>query len=139
MTNDLATGPATGPANGPATSPATSLASSVRTLPQNDLKEAARAALEGLPPADRAAVVSAYFPQPRSRTADRIWLIVVCAFAVVLLGSFATLAVSVFTPVAEGGTSGQTILAVFTSVVGFLAGLFTPSPASGAGGGGTGG
>jgi uncharacterized membrane protein YgcG len=122
------------------------LATGVRALPQTDQtdrKEAVRAALEGLPPADRTDVMGAFLTQPRPRTADWIWLIVVCAFVVVLVGSFVTLAVSVFTPVAEGGTSGQTILAVFTSVVGFLAGRFTPSPAAGgdgsAGGGGGGG
>jgi hypothetical protein len=119
----------------------TDLAMSVRALPAAQRKEAVRAAMAELPPAEQAEVASAVLPRPGKETADRIWLIVICSFAAVLIGSFATLAVSVFIPVPEGGTSGQTILAVFTSVVGFLAGLFMPSPVTdgGRGGGGGGG
>ena len=58
----------------------------------------------------------------------KVWKIVIWAFSIVLVGSFLTLAISVFVPPAKGGTTGQTILTVFTTVVGFLAGLFSPSP-----------
>jgi hypothetical protein len=65
--------------------------------------------------------------RPSRRVADRIWLIAVCAFAAVLVGSFLTLAISVFVQV-QDATSAQAMLTVFTAVLGFLAGLFTPSP-----------
>ena len=61
----------------------------------------------------------------------KVWKIVIWAFSIVLVGSFLTLAISVFVPPATGGTSGQMILTVFTTVVGFLAGLFSPSPVEG--------
>jgi hypothetical protein len=66
--------------------------------------------------------------EPSDGVRDRLWLIVIAAFAVVLVGSFITLAISVFVAPSSGGTSGQIILTMFTSVVGFLAGLFAPSP-----------
>jgi hypothetical protein len=59
---------------------------------------------------------------------DRLWTIVIGAFAVVLVGAFVTLAISVFVAPAASGTSGQVILTMFTTVVGFLAGLFTTNP-----------
>ena len=68
--------------------------------------------------------------RPSGRVSDRIWLIAVCAFATVLVGSFLTLAISVFVRV-QDATSAQVMLTVFTAVLGFLAGLFTPSPVTG--------
>jgi hypothetical protein len=58
-----------------------------------------------------------------------IWLIVVCAFVLVLVGAFVTLALSMFVKTTSAQT--QTILTMFTSVAGFLAGLIAPSPVSG--------
>ena len=66
-------------------------------------------------------------PPPTDGARDRLWLIVVCAFAIVLVGSFTALAVGVFVP-ASGKVTPELILTMFTSVVGFLAGLFVPSP-----------
>ncbi len=40
------------------------------------------------------------------------------------------LAISVFVSPSTGGASGQVILTLFTTVVGFLAGLFTTNPAA---------
>ncbi|WP_263772959.1 hypothetical protein [Propionivibrio soli] len=65
---------------------------------------------------------------PTQRARDRLWLIVVTAFALVLVGGFVTLAVGVFQPPAQNGVKPELILTTFTSVVGFLAGLFVPSP-----------
>lgn len=65
---------------------------------------------------------------PRQETSDKLWTIVVSAFAVVLVGAFLALAIGVFVPVQEKGVKPELILTTFTSVVGFLAGLFTPSP-----------
>jgi hypothetical protein len=61
------------------------------------------------------------------RTANLLWTVVVCAFAVVLVGSFIALAASVFVPGAME-TRAQMIMTLFTTVVGFLGGLFMPSP-----------
>ncbi len=65
---------------------------------------------------------------PDDNTTRYLWVIVVVAFAIVLVGSFLTLAMSVFLPHTEATL--QMMLTVFTSVVGFLGGLFTPSPIS---------
>ena len=65
---------------------------------------------------------------PTQRARDRLWLIVVSAFALVLVGGFVTLALGVFLTPAQDGVKPELILTTFTSVVGFLAGLFVPSP-----------
>lgn len=104
----------------------------VRDLPSDEeRKDLIVQAVRNLPPEERAATiraVSAVMNQPSAGVRDRLWLIVIAAFAVVLVGSFITLAISVFVAPSAGGTSGQVILTMFTSVVGFLAGLFAPSP-----------
>jgi hypothetical protein len=69
------------------------------------------------------------FPLPTDeKVRASLWRLVVWAFAIVLVGSFATLATGVFLP-AQGTVTPELILSLFTSVVGFLAGLFIPSPA----------
>jgi hypothetical protein len=94
-----------------------------------------------LPPGRRQAAATAarrrrldearsHIGRPSGRVSDRIWLIAICAFAAVLVGSFLTLAISVFVRV-QDATSAQVMLTVFTAVLGFLAGLFTPSPVAG--------
>jgi hypothetical protein len=68
---------------------------------------------------------------PSRAVRDRIWTIVISAFAVVLVGSFLTLALPVIRGAGQGAvdqTTSQIVLTVFTSVVGFLGGLFAPSP-----------
>lgn len=62
---------------------------------------------------------------------DRIWLLIVGAFALVMVGSAAVLGFGVFSQVLDVTkqiTKSDTILTVFTTVVGFLAGLLAPSP-----------
>jgi hypothetical protein len=64
---------------------------------------------------------------------DRIWLLIVGAFALVMIGSAAVLGAGVFSQVVDASkqiTKSDTILTVFTTVVGFLAGLLAPSPVS---------
>lgn len=93
-------------------------------------------AVRDLPLEEQAATIRAAriaapgFKEPSDVVRDQLWLIVIVAFAIVLVGSFFTLAISVFVAPSAGGTSGQVILTLFTTVVGFLAGLFTPSPVS---------
>ena len=86
--------------------------------------------IQKLPPKERQALMHslAVLDKPSSSTRNVLWLIVIWGFVIVLVGSFFTLAVSVFVAPPENATSGQLILTIFTSVVGFLAGLFAPSP-----------
>jgi len=68
-------------------------------------------------------------PAPDRDVTDTIWLIIIVAFAIVLVGSFITLAASVVLPVSlKSDANPQIILTIFTTVTGFLAGLFTTSP-----------
>lgn len=72
---------------------------------------------------------------PGEKARDRLWLTVVGSFATVLVGAFITLALGVFFA-ANGTVKPELILTMFTSVVGFLAGLFVPSPMANRGGNG---
>lgn len=69
---------------------------------------------------------SGVVPPPGQRVTNVIWIMVVTAFALVLLGSTGSLFFSVL---ASSKTMGlQVLLTVFTTVVGFLAGLLSLSP-----------
>jgi hypothetical protein len=98
----------------------------VEAMPDEDKKMLILHTVKLLPSTDRRDVVQHIAP-PTHITANYIWLIVISAFSIVLVGSFLTLAVSVFVAGTDG-TTGQVILTMFTSVVGFLAGIFVPSP-----------
>lgn len=68
---------------------------------------------------------------PDPTTTSAIWLIVVGSFSLVLVASAVTLLVGVFSSAPETAkalTTSETILAVFTTVAGFLAGMLSPSP-----------
>ncbi len=67
---------------------------------------------------------SATLAQPGRAINDKLWLIVISSFCAVFVGSFITLAIAVFLEKSDY----QVLLTVFTSIVGFLAGLFAPSP-----------
>lgn len=72
-------------------------------------------------------------PNPDQPTNNTIWLIVVIAFVIVLVGMAAVLGIGVFTPFSPGSvqlTKTDTILTVLMSVISFLAGLLSPSPVS---------
>jgi len=77
---------------------------------------------------ERAELASAVSPMgpPSTRIRDNLWLIVVGAFAIVLVGSFLALASALL--FFRSNIAPELILTMFTSVAGFLAGLFTPSP-----------
>ena len=101
----------------------------VKALPPSEQASATAEALKALPKDKQEEVLQTAIGKPGAKTRDTLWFIVIGAFAVVVVGSFVVLAVGVFLKPAEGGVNGELILAMFTSVVGFLAGLFTPSPA----------
>ena len=89
-------------------------------------------AAQGLSAGDRRALrgeLGGALGPPRRATADLLWVVVVVAFAIVLVGSFATIAASVFVGARDPATA-QTVLSLFTAVVGFLAGLFAPAPST---------
>lgn len=70
-------------------------------------------------------------PAPDTRTNNAIWLIVVIAFAAVMVGSAFVLGHGVGVKLEANAlyaTKSDTILTVFTTVVAFLAGLLSPSP-----------
>ncbi len=70
-------------------------------------------------------------PLPSDPIRDRIWLIIVSSFAFVMVGAAVVLGVGVFVGSSDATkqlTKSDTILTVFMTVVGFLAGLLSPSP-----------
>jgi hypothetical protein len=70
-------------------------------------------------------------PPPDTKTNNAIWLIVVIAFALVMVGAAYVLFAGVTSKLEAGAayaTKSDTILTVFTTVVAFLAGLLSPSP-----------
>jgi hypothetical protein len=70
-------------------------------------------------------------PPGDSPVNSKIWTVVINSLAAVLIIAVLALALSMWIPPAAGGTSGQIMLTVFTTVVGFLGGLFTNNPTSG--------
>jgi len=108
--------------------------SAISSLPAGQKADAVKLAVSAQSPDEQAKIIKhlggpAVGPATQ-KARDRVWLIVIIAFAIVLVGSFATLACGVFwSP--GGSIKPELILTMFTSVVGFLAGLFTPSPVTG--------
>jgi hypothetical protein len=73
------------------------------------------------------------FPRPDDKTASRLWLVVVVSFALVLVFCAWVLGTGVTAKLDAGATyavKSDTVLTLFTTVVGFLAGLLAPSPVS---------
>ncbi len=64
-------------------------------------------------------------PDPDVSTVNFIWSVIVAAFVLALLVAVATLA---YNAVAQKPTA-EVLITIFTTAVGFLAGLLTPSPA----------
>jgi len=100
--------------------------------PEN-IKNTVVEATQNMSDADREAIINAIrgLPPPTGATRNWIWTIVVAAFALVLVGTFVTIAIAMFTMQAKDTINmakPELVLSMFTSVVGFLAGLFVPSP-----------
>ena len=77
------------------------------------------------------------FPPPDEKTTSYLWLVVVVSFCLVFVFCAWVLGTGVTAKLEEGAiyaVKGDTVLTVFTTVVGFLAGLLTPSPVSKKGG-----
>jgi hypothetical protein len=102
------------------------VAAACQNLSRDQRVEVIRSAVASLDEADRQAV----FGPPSGGIRDWLWVVVIGGFTLVLVGSFVTLAVGVFAESHPGGVKPELILSMFTNVVGFLAGLFVPSPAA---------
>ena len=99
-----------------------------------DLETIAIEATKKIPETERGSLikrVSALGP-PDKPTRNWLWLIVILSFAIVLIGTFITLALAVFkskdTTTATMLANPELVLSMFTSVVGFFAGLFVQTP-----------
>ena len=81
---------------------------------------------------DKQAVVeqaSAGLRPPDGKTSDTLWLIIIFSFAIVLVGTFVSLAIGVLVlDKSSANADLQILLTMFTGVVAFLAGLLTPGP-----------
>jgi hypothetical protein len=117
---------------------ATPLSQQLATRSGPEKATAISEAVRALPDAEKAMVARALAPvlaPPSDPARDRIWLVVVSAFAVVMVGAAAVLGAGVFLEFSADATKQvtrtDTILTVFTTVGGFLAGLLSPSPIGG--------
>lgn len=105
----------------------------LKDLQPANLKSAVVKGTQKLPKSQQEEVVKSLgvMGQPRDKTRDMLWLIVVSAFAFVLVASFVAIAASMFKSPAQGALAKpELVLTMFTGVVGFLSGLFVPSPAA---------
>ena len=105
----------------------------VAAKPQAEQAAAIKEAVNALPEDQKQAVAQALgvrIPEPDQTTSNKVWLIIIWAFAVAMIGAVFVLSLGVFIAPVSGGTKPDTILTVFTTVTAFLAGLFAPSPVS---------
>ena len=106
----------------------------VTDLSEGQRKELAKSALGNLgPEAQQEVMRQVRIAAPGQLASDRIWTIIVSSFSVVLVGAFLSLAATAIGVAAKGG-SGDTMLTVFTTAAGFLAGRLSPSPLTGSSG-----
>jgi uncharacterized membrane protein YbhN (UPF0104 family) len=99
----------------------------VADLPNEDKIALATAALQSLPQEQKQNVVANVGVLPDQSTANFVWRVIVSTFALGLIVAVITvsgIALGLF----PGTTDIQTMLTVFTTTAGFLAGLLSPSP-----------
>jgi hypothetical protein len=105
----------------------------IKDLSPQDKNSTLIAGLNQLAPKDKQAVVeqasAGLIKSPDGKTSDTLWLIIVVSFAIVLVGTFLSLAIGVLIlGKSDANAELQILLTMFTGVVAFLAGLLTPSP-----------
>lgn len=87
-----------------------------------------RQALINLSPEDRQFAMSGMAPADPGTT-NWIWRLVVAGVVIVLVGTAGFLCLAFWADTAANArVSAETILSLFTGAIGFLAGLFAPSP-----------
>lgn len=103
------------------------------------IRETAEVALKSLSAEEQKKAFSNSGIPISARTGNVIWLIVVAAFALAMMGSVVTLFAGRFVPIAPKTddifTSTETLITLFTTTTAFLGGLLTPSPVRQTGGG----
>jgi hypothetical protein len=102
-----------------------------KRVPQQSKPEVAKAALAQLTDDQRREVVQGVLGPPSGKMRDRLWVIVISALVVVMLGAVLVLSINAF--IVKGAqeqtrVSPEVMLSLFTSVFGFLAGVFVPTP-----------
>ena len=104
---------------------------SMQALSSNDKKEVVARAMNNLTASELKEAIEKVcaIGLPTDPTRDRLWLIGVWSFAIVMVGTCFVLALGLFisqpsTPI----TNGDILFSIFTAAVGFFAGLFAPSP-----------
>lgn len=106
-----------------------STAQEAASLPLDEKVALATASLQSLPQEQKANVVANVGVLPDQSTSNFVWRVIVCTFAlglVVAVLVVGSIALGLF----KGTTDIQTMLTVFTTTAGFLAGLLSPSPVS---------
>jgi hypothetical protein len=99
-------------------------------LPNEDKVALATTSLQSLPQEQKQNVVADVGVRLDQPTSNFVWRIIVCTFAIGLI--VAVLAVGgIALGLFKGTTDIQTMLTVFTTTAGFLAGLLSPSPVAG--------
>lgn len=99
----------------------------MQQLPEVEQREATVTAYKQLSAEEKPQFQRQVFGPPTQHMADRIWFIVVIGFVLVLIGVAGLLAFGV-TFLKKSATEVQVEVTVITTVVGFLAGLLSPSP-----------
>jgi hypothetical protein len=95
--------------------------------------DALRSAFQSLPEDNKKLITEVLSPvltPPDEKSKNKIWLIIIWACSIVMVGSFIILGLGAFIEFADPakGTKPELILVVFTTVTGFLFGLVSPSP-----------
>lgn len=101
--------------------------------PPNQRARVIKEAMETLPDDQKKAVAVAlepWLPPPDPDTTNRIWMVIIWAFAIALVAAVLVLCIGVFKLPIEDGVKPDMILTIFTTITAFLAGLFSPSPVS---------
>jgi hypothetical protein len=105
-----------------------SILETVKQLPAEEKKAAVKEAVAQLPEQEQQELgqeLTSPVPPPDQRTSRVLWIIAVVGLSVVLVGTFVTIALGMFlAPVQGAVTRPELVLTMFTSVIGFLAGLF---------------
>lgn len=112
-------------------SPLVTLSRQLSAKSENEKIAMLKDALVNFTSEDKTALVQALgarIPDPDQKTSDKVWLIIISAFAAVMLLSVLFLGFGMYLTPVTNGTKPDTVLTVFTTVTAFLAGLFTPSP-----------
>ena len=118
-------------ASAPHESPLVTLSRQLSAKSENEKIAMLKDALVNFTSDDKTALVQALgarIPDPDQKTSDKVWLIIISAFAAVMLLSVLFLGFGMYLTPVTNGTKPDTVLTVFTTVTAFLAGLFTPSP-----------